>query len=553
MFRSIDLWKLPRSESVLVSLLAVCALAVYLPNLGLRRALDEMGQVTVCLEPLTEIVTKFHAAQNHPLYGVLGHFTIRTLPLSTVTAARIPALLAGLFVPLTFYWTHRRWSGREAALLGALLLMFADPVYRYATMGRGYSMLLLGVLLTNWLTTSYLEDGRGRRLLAYAVVGSLTGYAHLWFSLSLCAHGLFAFFSLCSASRDRTRRLRAGAMLVTVIVTASLIALLYLPMLGEIIAMARTRGSEPILGRIFLAPLKLARFGTWTVAIYLMLTPLVIEGLRRRLSEPRFDGMLAFHALCLATIFIAVSAVRPSNFGSRFVLGSLPSMAAFLVWALSGLWRGEPTIQRGWLERRAIWVAGFALGALIANVPDTYDMTPERVDTLRFHCWLLPRGIGAWGAGALCLLAAALWGAARRRGTGPEPASDRLQRWEVMFWTVVMGATLVPLALNRVMAGWLFETNLVALAVVVLLAWERRADPRSLFSLRYALLVAGIALLAWQTNLDRPKFDAKTIARAIGVVSAAILVLASVFSIGKREALASAPLGPSGDHGKQAP
>lgn len=152
-----------RRESARQVLLVAFALAVNVPGLENEISVDEAAQIPVCLRPISHIATHFHNANNQPCYAILAHYAIRLLPMPIERATRVPALVAGLLIPVVFYRTQRRWAGPEAALVVAFLMVIADPLRQYAPAARGYTMLVLGVLALNYLILAYLQAGRPSR------------------------------------------------------------------------------------------------------------------------------------------------------------------------------------------------------------------------------------------------------------------------------------------------------------------------------------------------------------------------------------------------------
>ena len=90
-------------------------------------------------------------------------------------SAAIPMLLAVAFV----YRLAREWFGSRWAGLAAMLMMATTGVtVYYARELRMYGLLVLLAVISWWLLRRYVDTGKRRSLLAYAVVVALMGYTH---------------------------------------------------------------------------------------------------------------------------------------------------------------------------------------------------------------------------------------------------------------------------------------------------------------------------------------------------------------------------------------
>jgi hypothetical protein len=96
-----------------------------------------------------------------------------------------------------------------------------------------------------------------------------------------------------------------------------------------------------------------------------------------------------------------------------------------------------------------------------------------------------------------------------------ERHSWRLSLIAIVFWTVVLIASIGPLALGQyaLRPRGLFEVHTVAVAAVALIAWQHRFDARALHALRFTvpacMLVAGL----WQAGFLDARFDGVWLAR----------------------------------------
>ncbi|MBV8462970.1 MAG: glycosyltransferase family 39 protein, partial [Acidimicrobiales bacterium] len=179
-----------RRPPVAVALLVLFTFLVNISSQRLSYSIDEGTQWHLAQNPLSDLLT--HHIQDHPFYGILVHLTMQVLPPWTpIHPVRVPSFVAGMLFPLAFYLTQRRYAGHEAALLVAMFLVMMDPVRFYMSIGRGYMLMMLGVLVLNHLLLRTLRHGGWWRPALYIPVGVLSGYTHLWAYPVVGAHGLY--------------------------------------------------------------------------------------------------------------------------------------------------------------------------------------------------------------------------------------------------------------------------------------------------------------------------------------------------------------------------
>jgi hypothetical protein len=507
-----------RRPTVAVALLLLFTFLVNIYSQRLFSSIDEGTQWRLAQNPLSDLLTNH--IQDHPFYGVLVHLSMRAFPWSPIHPVRIPSFCAGMLFPLAFYLTQRRYAGHEAALLVAMFLVMMDPVRFYMSIGRGYAPMMLGVLVLNHLLLQSLRRGGWWRAALYIPVGVLSGFTHLWAYPVVGAHGLFlALEVLRRWRRGRGGRVvtrRAIGMMVAVAATLALGVAVYLPMLDEIQQVSAIRGGRPVLRMLFDAVLQLPRFASWTVAVHLLLVPIILEGFARR--PLRIGGdRLARMALVIVVVLLAWAALMQSvYFGSRYFLGMLPGVAAVVARGLSGYWRGRTAGRRlPVLPRPETWAIGLALGVISANAPIAHEL-PGGATTSKdgrdsgYYYRDLAKVIGDRGAGVLLAAGVAgLW-FGRRAGRRREGAPDDRGHADVAAayaWTALLVATLVPIILSASFSQPLFEAHMLAVSAVLLDAWEHRFSDRHLHALRYAFLTIAALAVGWQLGIDKPQLS----------------------------------------------
>lgn len=544
-----------RRERVQLGLLILFALAVHLPKLGVsvgspdeEGGANNVGAIQICQESLTRITTDFYKAQNHPLFSILGHFAVKYVPVSPLVAARLPALVAGLLVPPVFYFTQRAWVGREAAMVVAFLLVVTDPLHHYVTAARGYSMLVLGSLLMNQLLLGYLRRPGSRVLAGYGLVAVATAYTHLWGLLIFVAHAVYlggrCTGAMVSKSRGERVRVAIGVWIggmSALLGAAALTLLLYRPMLGDVLAMAGAQRASRLDAVRVLGDnlLQLARFRDWTLAAYVLLVPIVVEGFARRLRRGGLDEVCWFHLTVVTSAAGVTLVAPPQNFDSRFLMPLIPSAASLVAWGLSGYWRASGEAGERVLPRTATWLGGFALGIVVSNASMTVDIpvsaltshTDESGEDHGYFYRNLPKAVGS--AAGWCLLGIAMGLVCVLRCSGLPAERFRAESLRIGLCSALLLTSLPLLALGPSysqyvwgLPGWVFEVHLVSTALIWLLAWEHRFDAPVLHRLRYALLVTLVVVAAWQLGGDRLRWDAWSPVRLLAIVPPVVVSVA---------------------------
>ncbi len=317
-----------RRPRVAVALLVLSTLLVGVLSQHLSSSIDESWQWAAAQHPFIYIIT--HDPQNHPFYGVLVHLGMTCFPGVPFGPLRLPAFVAGMLVPLVFYFTNRRYAGHEAALLVALLLTMTDPVRYYMSVGRGYSLMLLGVLVQNHLVVlSLRRDGLAPGMW-YVPVGVATVMTHLWAFPVMGAHGVYLVLEVVRRRGKGAVARRARMMLAVVTATALIGTAAVTPILGEIRAVAARRGTTLMLGPLWNAVLQLPRVASWTIAVHVLMVPIILEGFARRPLRPSRDRVARLY-LTTIVVMLAWSALMHSGyFGSRYLLGLVPGAAGLV-------------------------------------------------------------------------------------------------------------------------------------------------------------------------------------------------------------------------------
>ena len=179
-----------RERTPWIALIALTTLAVILRAIGLNGGLwlDEiLTLVDSVRKPLAQIVTVFPGNNQHTLYSVLAHISIRTFG-DHPWSLRLPALLFGAATPLVLYFFAREVTGCIEALFAGLLLAVSYHHVWFSQNARGYSALAFFALLASWLLLRGLRRGRLVDFLCYGAVAALGVYTHLTMVFMVIAH-----------------------------------------------------------------------------------------------------------------------------------------------------------------------------------------------------------------------------------------------------------------------------------------------------------------------------------------------------------------------------
>lgn len=86
---------------------------------------------------------------NHIFYTIICNFAALFLE-SPLLIMKVPAFIIGIALSILFWGTTRHFFNTYIAFFTSVLFLFAEPVFYYGMQGRGYSLLMLFVLLMAW-------------------------------------------------------------------------------------------------------------------------------------------------------------------------------------------------------------------------------------------------------------------------------------------------------------------------------------------------------------------------------------------------------------------
>ena len=208
--------KVDRFPAVALISLSVIALLLRLWSLNSDLWHDEIAALLDFVRPpLGDIVTSFPNQNQHLLYSVLAHLSIDLFG-ESAWAVRLPAVLFGVgSIGALFLLGRLVVEAREALLACALMTVSYHHIW-FSQNARGYTGLLLFVILAVWLWLEALRRNTWWHWLSYAAVSSLGLLLHMTMAFVIAAQGLLYLILLVSQrrhpewGRDEKLELRAG-------------------------------------------------------------------------------------------------------------------------------------------------------------------------------------------------------------------------------------------------------------------------------------------------------------------------------------------------------
>jgi mannosyltransferase len=178
----------PRSTTsqvtwLLLMLLSVAAIILRLWRLNTDLWFDELlSLLNFVRQPVGEILTRLPDQNNHILFSLLSHESVRLFGESP-WAVRLPSVVFGGLSIWALFLLGRRLLGEREALLASALTTFSYHHIWFSQNARGYMALLFFALLAMWLWFEALERNSWKWWLAYslAVTGGMLSHMTMAF------------------------------------------------------------------------------------------------------------------------------------------------------------------------------------------------------------------------------------------------------------------------------------------------------------------------------------------------------------------------------------
>lgn len=171
-------------------LAGLTALAIVLRAIALNQQLwfDEIVTLlNSARAPLWQIVTQYSGQNQHTLYSILAHGSIRLFG-EQPWALRLPAAAFGVAsIPALYFFARLVTSNLEALAACALMTVNYQHIW-FSQNARGYTAMAFWTLLSTTFFLRAAEGGRRRDWIPYAIAASLGIYTHLMVAFVVAAH-----------------------------------------------------------------------------------------------------------------------------------------------------------------------------------------------------------------------------------------------------------------------------------------------------------------------------------------------------------------------------
>lgn len=211
-------------------LVLALATVLRLPFLFQPGSSDEVrGYYAWTARPFALAISDYRAPQ-HLLYTLLDYPVVRLFG-NAEWAIRLPAFLAGICLPALLWALGRKWFGRTAGLLAAILLATNPVLVHFSVNGRAYTLHACMVLLL-WLAATRLAERPSRGGYAALVLAGVVGLVALP-TMAYPLAGTYGWLALVHWLRRRepgaTWETDVGRLVLCGAATIWLAALAYLP------------------------------------------------------------------------------------------------------------------------------------------------------------------------------------------------------------------------------------------------------------------------------------------------------------------------------------
>ena len=180
-------------KALLILSLAAFVLRVIRLDTGLW--LDEVfAHVGIFRQPFGTVVSSFTTQNQHMLYSILAHFSLRVFG-ESAWAIRLPGVLFGVASLWALYLLGRRTIGARGAWLACALMTVSYHHIWFSQNARGYTGLLFFALLATWLWLEAQPAGGWRWWLAYSFACFLGAWVHMTMVFVVVSHALVWLFA----------------------------------------------------------------------------------------------------------------------------------------------------------------------------------------------------------------------------------------------------------------------------------------------------------------------------------------------------------------------
>jgi mannosyltransferase len=187
-------------------------------------------------DPILRIVTHYGGQNQHMLYSVLAHCSIRIFG-EQPWALRLPAVLFGVAgIPALYFFGRLVTTKREALFAAALMVINYQHIW-FSQNARGYTGMVFWTLLASIFFIRCANNGRKSDCVMYGISAALGIYTHLMMAFVVVGHAILYAWLIWYRSKSTCRIPRNSFLPLYGLVLAGTVSLaLYAPVIPGIFA-----------------------------------------------------------------------------------------------------------------------------------------------------------------------------------------------------------------------------------------------------------------------------------------------------------------------------
>ena len=187
-------------------------------------------------DPIWRIMTHYGGQNQHMLYSVLAHCSIRVFG-EQPWALRLPAALFGAAgIPALYFFGRLVTTQREALFAAALMAINYQHIW-FSQNARGYTGMVFWTLLASIFFVRSADNGRKSDCVMYGISAALGIYTHLMMAFVVAGHAILYVWLIWSRTRSSGRTPRNSFLPLYGLVLAGIVSLaLYAPVIPGIFA-----------------------------------------------------------------------------------------------------------------------------------------------------------------------------------------------------------------------------------------------------------------------------------------------------------------------------
>ena len=141
---------------------------------------------------LDTVISLVNEDPHHPpLYFLLNRYWGKLFGYSITSSRILPILISLLSIPSMYLLGVELFNSRIAGIFAALFLLFSPFDIIFSQIARQYSLVTLLIILSSFLLLKSVKYTKIRNWIFYVFVALLGWYTHLFFILTILAHGIF--------------------------------------------------------------------------------------------------------------------------------------------------------------------------------------------------------------------------------------------------------------------------------------------------------------------------------------------------------------------------